>query len=405
MAEAMTWAFQLLAFFEKGLGSETVLQRLQEFASNRQFTTMFSGMDCARQAWDMISTAVLETHGTMLENKAVFMVEINKQARSFLKANFVPNPPSPAPCLFGDIMEWVVKKPRGKWTAKNITLSNTARCFVHGKECSTIRGTMDCSGPPCVLFSQLGKMEGEKNETEFRKHVVYMAHLVRMKHPMCIHENVRGFPEEALARELTDYTIHAATYDARQFGFPMSRTRVYRILTGPRARWRKEAPSFQEIADAALADLETNRPKMTADDLFTEGVGAQNEFFFKLTPWQRDNLEAYRRKFPNEHVYDLASSCCRDRGKTSLKDGTLMCITTNSARLWNDKYHRWLSANELLGAVGVPSSEALATAARVPPVVMTGVSEAARVTLSGNSMHVPSVGFALLCAALFVEPV
>jgi hypothetical protein len=46
MAEAMTWAFQLLAFFEKGLGSETVLQRLQDFANNKQFTTMFSGMDC-----------------------------------------------------------------------------------------------------------------------------------------------------------------------------------------------------------------------------------------------------------------------------------------------------------------------------------------------------------------------
>jgi site-specific DNA-cytosine methylase len=100
---------------------------------------------------------------------------------------------------------------------------------------------------PWIIRVRLGKMEGEKNEIEFRKHTVYMAHLVRMKHAMCIHENVRGFPEEALSRELTDYTIHAATYDARQFGFPMSRTRVYRILTGPRARWRKEAPSFQEI--------------------------------------------------------------------------------------------------------------------------------------------------------------
>jgi site-specific DNA-cytosine methylase len=112
----------------------------------------------------MISTAVLETHGTILENKAVFMVEINQQARSFLKANFVPNSPSPAPCLFGDIMEWVVKKPRGKWTAKNITLSNTARCYVHGKECSTIRGTMDVSGPPCVLFSQSAATESSSGQ-------------------------------------------------------------------------------------------------------------------------------------------------------------------------------------------------------------------------------------------------
>ncbi|CAL1168285.1 unnamed protein product [Cladocopium goreaui] len=57
----------------------------------------------------------------------------------------------------------------------------------------------------------------------------------------------------------------------------------------------------------------------------------------------------------------------------------------------------------MLGVMGLPVTKSLADAASTERMNVTMLSEAAKVTMAGNGMDVPSVGFVMLTALICLE--
>lgn len=83
--------------------------------------------------------------------------------------------------------------------------------------------------PPC-LPQRLGKREGKDNSVKMQCHTVYVAQLLRVGPVMAIHENVPQYDPRVLQPLTSKYDVHEAAVDAKNFGHPVSRPRVYRLL-------------------------------------------------------------------------------------------------------------------------------------------------------------------------------
>ena len=205
---------------------------------------------------------------------------------------------------------------------------------------------------------------------------------------------------------------------------------------------------FQAICKAVLK--RNKNIIMTCDDLFTasdvevrRAVGDNPRG--QLTHAQFSWLAKYKELFPNKVMYDLSQNPGVGRGRTSLKNGSAMCMATSSHRLWSpsqlvqqtrgnpgthascctspsritccihrnmnhqqlrsDQRGRWLIGKELLTALGLPVTGPMAAAARVDPVVVDMLTEANMAKMAGNGMHLPSVGLAMLAAILCTDEV
>jgi len=151
--EGFTWHFQLVRAACHVLGTEYV-QRVFTQLQGVQITTMFSGLDMAAQAWEMLQVAALELVGTNIGAKLGSMCEIDKGCQRFLAANW------PDRCLFKDVLEWEAPPEAASSASSSATsapqkLNLLASCLNHGKQCRLYtRAFMDVSGPPCVLWSR-----------------------------------------------------------------------------------------------------------------------------------------------------------------------------------------------------------------------------------------------------------
>jgi len=219
--------------------------------------------------------------------------------------------------------------------------------------------------------------------------------------------------QEYLKEHFPEYVLHPCKLDARMLGCPMARARVYRLLLKNDDFYWSCSHTFQELAHRVLLDPATPG-MMTADDLFVASdidvsaalnvpVTSHMNYEHQLSRREQQHLAKYRAAFPSSKIYDLSQNPDH-RARTNLCDGALCCLTTSN-KIWGEMAGRWLIGKELLNAVGVPVLTESAQAARVDRASIEDLqlSEHALTSMSGNSMHVPCVGFSILVAALCVE--
>ena len=77
-------------------------------------------------------------------------------------------------------------------------------------------------------------------------------------------------------------------------------------------------------------------------------------------------------------------------------------FTTNT-RLYSRKLRRFMTGKEMLASMGLPVTAELAAVGRVPQLDLDSVTEASQRTMAGNGMHVPSVGFGILCSLVCLK--
>lgn len=279
--------------------------------------------------------------------------------------------------------------------------------MTHGRPCpigpSKGKFLADCSGPPCVLFSRLGKREGLSNSLKGRCREAYLTYVRQLEPSWLIHENVVGFDEDILTRALPQYEIKAVTLDPRRFGMPVSRTRVYRLLFHrERLRWVPEV-SLEELLCTPLPSTSVDMSPVSFYQLSDEDeIQALNLRRTGLSEWERDNLDSYRAVFPGKELYDVGQDSNTGHGRTELRDGVMMCLATTS-RIWSEREERLLSGKESLSTLGLPVFPSMSRAGGVDIMEVGTLEDRNMRKCAGNGMSVPCVGFMLMVAMLCLE--
>ncbi len=389
------WAIHLFRGFEIMLGRQRVVERLQ--AVQGGFTTMFSGMECAAQAVGMLQSIALERYGLQLQLKHDRMCEVNKHCRQLLLSNYSGNA-----CLFGDVRE-LVDIPRGLKHIAKLQVRSHQPCYQHNGPCPVVRSSsfLDISGPPCVLFSKMGKKEGFQDDERSKCHAVYFKLIAEEGPKLAIHENVEGYPGEVLQRHLPGYEVAECTMNAKHFGVPMARKRCYRLLVRKgKMRWAVKE-SFQELYDKILTPAAKGMGRsggLCAEDIFVKPGGPECEVTW--TEKRREYLVHYKDQCPDVTVVDLSQNP-RERPRATSVEELAPCFTRNTL-LYSTILERFLTGTEMLAAMGLPVLPEHAATAYCEVFKTDGVTNAALMQMAGNAMHVPSVGFAILTALLCV---
>lgn len=141
------WHFHILAGACHIFGRDFVVSKLSSLRGD--ISSMFTGVDCAAQAWDCLGAAALELLGVniKLQMKGL-MAERDSACQRYLQSRF------PSRCLFPDVLEWVDQWPEDG-AMEGMVLKKTTFCLQHRRQCRVYsRFFMDVSGPPCVLWSR-----------------------------------------------------------------------------------------------------------------------------------------------------------------------------------------------------------------------------------------------------------
>ena len=151
------WAFVLLQRFAELLGKDEVTRKL--VSTRWECWTMFSGIDCCREAWAFIEKAADDLWGVKVGLQSHFMVECDKTCQKFLYARYGSDR-----CLFPDALKLVSNAPsgpRGTWNPKRLTIAERSTCLTHddggGIGCKvTVKPDQSFGvlGAPCILFSR-----------------------------------------------------------------------------------------------------------------------------------------------------------------------------------------------------------------------------------------------------------
>ena len=79
------------------------------------------------------------------------------------------------------------------------------------------------SGPPCIMFSMMGKRR-RCDDPNFQTHKDYYRGVVAEDYDLLVIENVPEYEENVVAQELGDaYTLHSCRVDPRCLGFGTAR--------------------------------------------------------------------------------------------------------------------------------------------------------------------------------------
>ena len=313
-------------------------------------------------------------------------------------------------CMFGNIFDWF-ETPEllmQKTLGATVTMKPSAHCITHDRHCrlpsKVDRGAVvpvDIAGPPCPPWSKMGNQLGI-DDVRFGVHQAWVADVRRRQPWLVIFENVIGYPIALLRENLGDlYELDAAIVDPRSFGIPMGRARIYVALRlKGRMKWVGK-PLAEALGDLAV------RTVMNADAFFT-APGA-------LKPPRALNKTEHKHlaliiglpatdRLQRAPIIDLFQT--PQRGRCSLKDGSLPTFTTKSGSLYHRRLKRVLTPLQMMLAMGFPADEKYSKAMGVDFVdlVALGLKDSDIVELAGNGMSCHVVAAVLLTVMMCVEP-
>jgi hypothetical protein len=254
---------------------------------------------------------------------------------------------------------------------------------------------MEIAGPPCISFSAMGLRDGEEG-TSFEAHKAWYRLRGRQQEPVVLIENVEQYELEIVKKYMPSYyDIHQVTLDPRLFGVPVARPRSFYLCFHMKKVQLKEGTNFEKIISNLLSF-----PVLQAKDLFWRDLPKE-----ELGPTLKKRLQLYKSNVTDrkDAVVDLSQDPLV-RPRCTLRDGSLPTIIKNSINFYSISKERFITAKELLAAMGVPV---------VPRVrKLSGwkfdedaVSEVQLAIMAGNGMSVPVIGALLLAVIVSVKRV
>ncbi|CAK9072836.1 unnamed protein product [Durusdinium trenchii] len=128
------------------------------------------------------------------------------------------------------------------------------------------------------------------------------------------------------------------------------------------------------------------------------------EFVEVLNSLRESNLQDYmdpsKFKRTDWEVADLNQRVAANRGRSECKDGSLMCVTTNSGRLYNKALQRVMHPLELLATHSLPVDAKQSAISKSPKLELSSTSKTAQIRMAGNAMSVPTMGAIIVATIL-----
>jgi hypothetical protein len=169
-------------------------------AWNWRVNTTFTGIGCAEFAVSSLAGHCAEfvmKNGSLTQRVQMgtttnvtfgFGCDFSASCQRVLASTF-----GPGRCVFSDITQWIDSDNRFRSTAPCMTHGNLCRLPVDRASSSEI----DISGPPCVMFSNMGKRD-RCDDPRYAVHEIYMKHrkdpwaIVRPHNPSLLYGVVHG---------------------------------------------------------------------------------------------------------------------------------------------------------------------------------------------------------------------
>ena len=336
--------------------------------------------------------------------------------------------------------QWALKKylnPTGLGVAHVFTdLGEFGRsmppyCVGHGRHCWVPQVDVDMTGTPCQDFSQQGHREGPQGK-QMWVFLAWVAAVLASDAAVVIHENVPQFWVELLVQHLgMKYHIYSMLVDCNDMGFGLiSRQRRYSILYhklktnvrhSPVAVYgmlRQKCNSHMHRLACTPMDCFLASPDEVAGEMAMAAQSKNMPLHAALacpgllfSPSEASHLEFYIMAWTSKYgshpmfcpwaVFNLGDNPAKGYLTWSAASGKIPGLRTGGHKLWVPWLGRWLTALELLGAMGLPVYPELAEAARVKQwTVQPGVNPR---HMLGNMMHVSSAGAVLAVALACVQ--
>ena len=426
VSEGFNWQQRLLNIF---VGKNVDLwQKLS--LTKWYFTTAFSGMGCPEQALKVLTFETFRElgHGDLageleLKNLGPVIrwgpaIDFDKSCQGVLLGNFDDR------CVFSDILD--LKNGKRKFGARSPAelLKDTLFCLKHKCECPIFKSfpgyiNVMCAGPPCPPWSTMGKKEG-LNDPRAETHNVWAGLVRKVGYNLVVFENVGGYPTEYLEKLLPEFEFKMMAHDPKLLGYNMSRERLWAIgINKNNMKWTAG------IEDSTLEDMVSKskaKPAMPLKDFFflsSADLHRLHGNWFRPEASPKEVLSASEYKYfqsykasdkwKDKQLWDLTQNAAANRGRGVRSDGSLPTFLLNSGRLWCNGLGRLMMPEEMLGAMGM-----LATGVQVPRAEggidgvyprtsFVSASYAAKTSMSGNGMHVPTAGLFLLTLMLNTE--
>ena len=237
-----------------------------------------------------------------------------------------------------------------------------------------------------------------KMDTRYDVHEVALQAAVEGEYDLVLIENVLDYPMEQQCARLSDYDWRISrNVDPLRLGYPLSRPRSIAVgLKKQNGMLVWSGPSsldeMLEIFECSLGGAtpttmyfvltDTDIHKMYGDwyDIKLPGIES-------LAPSYQECLKEYAQEHADAEVVDLSQH--PSRGRTKASTGKLMCFTTNTAHLYNQRLRRILFPEEALLAMGVPVLPQAAETAGVQQFTLTDtfgkdISFTAKSQMAGN---------------------
>ena len=272
-------------------------------------------------------------------------------------------------------------------------------------------------GPPCVAHSRLGKQEGFK-DPRVKCHDIGLQFAQDGCYDWLICENVKDYPMAAQLAKLKDFEVGTCLTNPRKIGYNYNRERLYGLGINHNTREWITHESLQTLVDKFNREPQfptclhyfcmSNNEIKQYYDWYDETKDIKNA----LCEQRYKNLEAYRNdpELSMRTVWDLQQSVVSNKGsrrpRTSLVNGDLCCLTTNSGQLYSHQLGRIMFPEEMLLVHGLPITPEAAHHAETMQWQLdkASVSYHQNVVMAGNGMHVPTVALLLTILAMCTKP-
>ena len=312
----------------------------------------------------------------------------------------------PDRCMFPDVLKCQDMSVKSGARFPDLKLHRAVACLTHPNgKCNVFPPKTGKSvkvlafGPPCVMFSRRGNKLGA-DDPRYKCHEVALQRAEEGEYDIIMLENVLEYMMEEQCRRMHQYDWKIAkNVDPRRFGYPLSRPRQVAVGVRTNSMVWTSASSLDDL----LKDFEAEEcsPSLTEfyfvlsaqqiQRLHGDWYDLSKPCSASLAPTFANAMREYNsdEQFKQRELWDLSQVPSHGHASTSLADGSMMCLTTNTPYVYNPAVGRLLFPEEALNAMGIPVLDHAASSAGVDPFILTdvagkAVSYSAKVSLAGN---------------------
>jgi site-specific DNA-cytosine methylase len=249
------------------------------------------------------------------------------------------------------------------------------------------------------MYSRRGSKKGP-DDPRYKCHEVALQCAEEGEYDVIFLENVVEYTMEEQCKRLVHYDWKIAKHvDPRRFGYPLSRPRQVAVGVRKSSMAWMSAVSLDDL----LKDFEAEACNTSLTEFYfvlsAQEIQRLHGIWYDLSmpcsaslaPSFANAMQEYEQneQFKKHELWDLSQVPSHGHASTSLADGSMMCLTTNTSYVYNHTLGRLLFPEEALNAMGIPVLDQAACNAGIDPFVLTdtagqNVSYTAKVSLAGN---------------------